>query len=85
MNRICSRNERCADQILHIQITFRCLRRTDTDCFIRKLGMKSLLVSLRIDCHSFNSHFSACPNNPNRNLATVCDQYFFDHKSILLP
>jgi hypothetical protein len=36
-------------------------------------------VGVGINSYRFDAHFLACPNNPNRDFTSVCDEYFPDH------
>ena len=77
-------NHRCADNLLHIQITVFCCSRSDTDRLIGKLCMKCLPVCFGIHCNSFNSHLSASTDDADGNLSSVCNQYFPNHYVLLL-
>ena len=75
-----------ADNILHIQIAFRRRSRPDTDGLVCQLGMQRLSVGFRIHRNCLNPHLAACPDNADRYLAAVCNQYLSNHLcTILLP
>ena len=69
MDCICAGHKCCTDDILHIQITFCGWSRTYTDCFICELGMQRIFICLRVNSNCFNSHFPACPDDADCNLA----------------
>ena len=63
---------RGTDDIRHIVITVCRLCRANTNRLIRKLGMKCLPVRLRKNCYRFNSHLTACPDNPDCDFSPIC-------------
>ena len=88
MDGIGAGNDGGADDPVHAQIALCGGRRANADGLVRKLCVEGLPVCLRVDGHGLNPHLPAGPDNADRDLAPVGDQYFFDHLthfSFILP
>ena len=64
---------------LDVQIALIGSSRTDADRFIGDLSMKRIPVRFGKDSDRPDSKFPAGADDPNRDLAAVCDQDFLKH------
>ena len=79
MNSISVSNLCSADNCFHIEITVGTCCRTNTDTFIGKTDMQSVMINIRMDCNSFDPHLFAGTNDPYGNFTTVGYKYFMKH------
>ena len=63
----------CSQDALHIEIALCGRSRSDTDRLVREKCVESIPVCLRVDSDRLDPHLSACPDDPNGDLAAVCD------------
>jgi hypothetical protein len=63
-----------------MQVAFSALGRSDTDALVSEPYVKRMGVCGRVDSHGFDTHFLAGPDDAERDLTAIGDQYFFEHK-----
>jgi hypothetical protein len=78
MQGIATRSHGQIHNVVRVQITEHWIG-TNIECGIGFFDMKTMSVGVGINGYRFNAHFLACPNNPNRDFTSVCDEYFPDH------
>jgi hypothetical protein len=45
--------------------------------------MQGIAIGLGIDRNSFNPEFSACPDHPAGDFASICDKHFLEHLVVM--
>ena len=73
--------ERGADNARDAQVTSARRRWPDVDRFIGKADDRRIGVGSRVHGHRPDTQLAACSGNPQRDLATVCNQYFLEHRA----
>ena len=68
-----------ADDPVELQIALRSGRRADAHGFVGQFDVQGLGVRLREDGHRPDAKLPAGPDNPNGDLAAICDQNFRKH------
>ena len=65
----------------HAQIALRRCGRTDADRLIGQLHILGVAVGFGINHHRLDAHFAAGALDPEGDLASISNQYFFEHRS----
>ena len=65
---------------LDVQVALRRSGWPDQDRFVREPRRKGLDIRFRVDGHALDPHFLQRPENANRDLTTVGDENFFEHR-----
>ena len=63
----------CSQDALHIEIALCGRSRSDTDRLVRKKCVERVPVRLGVNGNCLDPHLPACPDDPNGDLAAVCD------------
>jgi hypothetical protein len=71
---------RRADDHAEVEIAFRRLRRTDTDCLVGELHVLLVAVGLGVDSDRFEAELTAGAQHPQGDLAAIGDQDLFEHR-----
>ena len=69
-----------ADDARRVEVTLSRPCRPATNRFIRRAHMQCGLIRFRVDRHRSDPHLTTGPRNPNRDLATIGDQNFLEHR-----
>src|SRR5574341_1019166 len=83
MDRLGIGDLRRADDGRHVQITVGAFRRADADALIGKTHVERVCVGGGVNSDGLDAQFLAGTDDPERNLAAVCNQDFFKHKTPL--
>jgi hypothetical protein len=68
-----------------MQIAVRALGRADADALVGKTYMERIGIRSGMDGHGLDPHFLAGPDDTERYLAAIGDQYFFKHALTSTP
>ena len=79
MHRVRPRDGGCRHDGRNIKIAFLCIRRAQTDAFIRETDMHGIGIRGRMDRDRRDAHLLASAMDAKGDFAAICDQNFFEH------
>ena len=55
---------------------------SDADCLIREADRQTVFIGLGVSDDGFDSHFAACPDDAEGDLAAIGNQDFIEHSEL---
>src|SRR4029078_7093069 len=80
MDRVAAGHDRGADDRRDGKVRAARVRRADADRLVRKLNRQRFPVGLAVDDDGLDAERSARPEDPERDLAAICDEDLPEHQ-----